>query len=90
MLVLNAEAARELAAAEITRKERPGLEPIILDDKTREYKAGWLFFWDNKKYVETMNVRFAVGGNLPIFVSRDGAVKSISTRGDWEENLKNM
>jgi hypothetical protein len=46
-------------------------ELVIIDDYTRELPYGWLFFYQAKRFVETGDPKYMVGGNAPYFVDRE-------------------
>jgi hypothetical protein len=47
-----------------------GDEIIILDDATIECQRGWMFFYTSKRWEETKDIRYALGGNAPIIVEK--------------------
>ena len=91
---MNLEQARELALKKIKESEArsnaigstlpgydesPKLELLILDDLTQTEGFGWMFFYENKKYIETEDINYAVGGNAPIIVTTDGSLQETGT-----------
>ncbi|MBN8228924.1 hypothetical protein JYK02_15550 [Corallococcus macrosporus] len=42
----------------------------MLEERTIEREFGWVFFYSSKRYVETGDPAFAVGGNAPLIVDR--------------------
>ncbi len=46
------------------------LELQILEEKTLEFEFGWVFFYQSKKFIETGNLLFALGGNAPLIVDK--------------------
>lgn len=69
--------AKEIALSKITRnglllKDNP---PMIIDESTREYEYGWLFFYDSKAYLEKEQEHSNYVGNAPVLVDKmDGEV----------------
>jgi len=60
-------------------KDRPKLDLVILDNFTRTEEFGWVFFYDNRKYIETEDIKYAVAGNAPIIVTKDGLIHLTGT-----------
>jgi hypothetical protein len=65
--------------------------------KVEEHDWGWMFLYDSKKGIETGDFRYALGGNCPVFVTRDGVFHNAVTssafpieehRAVFEERLK--
>jgi hypothetical protein len=46
---------------------------VILDDRTRATDYGWVFFFNSRRFIETRNVLYALGGNGPVVFERDTA-----------------
>jgi len=52
----------------------------IVESKTREEPFGWVFQWNDKRYIETGNFIYALAGNQPIVVLRKtGQVQYLPT-----------
>ena len=48
-----------------------GENDIAIDEeRSSEYKWGWVFVYDSKKYIETGDPRYALIGNGPILFNR--------------------
>jgi len=45
-------------------------EPSIADDATREENFGWVFFYNTKRFLESGDMQWALGGNAPLIVDR--------------------
>ncbi len=45
-------------------------ELAVMEDRTREESFGWVFFYNTKRFVETGDVQWALGGNAPLIVDR--------------------
>lgn len=73
--------ARKLAWDYIEPIQRgAGCEIAIVDNETKEYKFGWVFFYQSKLFLETGKIGYALAGNAPIVVTRkDGKVHSTGT-----------
>lgn len=50
--------------------ESQRLELKILEEKTIEFEFGWVFFYQSKKYIESGNLLFSLGGNAPLIVDK--------------------
>jgi hypothetical protein len=61
--------------AELLVKEWLAPKPVkdLVICRVDEHPWGWMFFVDSKKYLETRALRDAIGGNVPVYVTRDGA-----------------
>ena len=52
----------------------------IVDSATIEKTYAWIFFYNSKRYIETDDMMYALGGNAPLFISRfNGHVSTFST-----------
>jgi hypothetical protein len=56
-----------------------GTEYVVVEELTREYDFGWVFFYNTRAYVETGDEMQMAVGNAPVIVSRDGAVHVTGT-----------
>jgi hypothetical protein len=56
-----------------------GTEFVVVEQLTREYDFGWVFFYDTRAYVETGDELQMAVGNAPVIVSTDGAVHETGT-----------
>ncbi len=74
--IINAEQALRVAEAEVA-KSRHGM--AIVKDQTLEYEFGWVFIYVPRKYLETNDPQYAVPGNGPLVVNRDGSIALLST-----------
>lgn len=52
-----------------------------------EYDFGWVCFYNSKKFVKTGDEKFALEGNSPIVVNRDGKVEDLGNSMDDPEML---
>lgn len=73
--------AKQLAEIELNERSISSDDSlIILDEHTIEKEYAWIFFYQSKKYKETKDIRFLVGGNGPLFISKtNGQVASFRT-----------
>jgi hypothetical protein len=62
--------ARSVVEQLLNEEQFAHVELSILDEFTREYPYGWVFFYQAKRFVETGNPRHMVGGNAPILIHR--------------------
>ena len=65
--------AKELVAKELEIKNQnhnDDLELVVLDEETIEKEWGWVFFYQNKKYLESGDFRDMVGGNASYIVNK--------------------
>ena len=52
---------------------------IVMNDKTKEYEFGWVFFYAPRRAIEERNKNFMVPGAGPIAVNRDGHLYELGT-----------
>ncbi len=45
-------------------------EVAVLEWLTREEEFGWVFFYNSKRFVETRDMQWALGGNAPLIVDK--------------------
>jgi len=62
----------------------------ILEDKTKEIKTGWVFFFDSMEFIESGDISFALAGNAPIFITRAGKIFQLSSAFSWEQSIKEL
>jgi hypothetical protein len=57
---------------EVLRQEekKAGFELAVVDELTIDRALGWVFFYTAKKYLETRDPKWEVGGNAPMLVDR--------------------
>jgi len=52
----------------------------IVDDQIIEKDYAWIFSYSSKKWIETNDNDFAIGGNAPLFISKiDGEISTYRT-----------
>jgi hypothetical protein len=70
--VITFQEARQIAELEIIRELTLDNQDslIIIDKQTIEKEYAWIFFYTSKKFFETKDIMFALGGNGPLFISK--------------------
>jgi hypothetical protein len=65
------EAALQLVETYLRRLNagRP-YELVVLDEYTRDEDFGWVFIYNTRRYAETRDRSWALGGNAPLIVDR--------------------
>lgn len=62
---------------------------MVLDNETIEKEWGWVFFYQNKKYLDTGDFRFMLGGNAPYIVNKyTGVIVVTGTAQDIEHYIE--
>ncbi|ESQ77948.1 YrhB domain-containing protein [Asticcacaulis sp. YBE204] len=56
-----------------------GMEPV---------KSGWVFFYADRRFIETGDFMYAIGGNAPYFITHTGEIHNLPTWTSWEDGLK--
>ena len=85
VMVIDLRGARQLAEQELEPLRTPEDDLIFLDDMTEDVPEGWVFFWDDRRHVETGEMKYAQVGGGPIFVSRSGDLVHMVWSGEsWE------
>jgi hypothetical protein len=63
--------------------------PVLLDSKTEEFGAGWVFYYQSARYLHTKEVGDMLLGNAPLFVARsDAKPKHISPHRSTAESIE--
>jgi hypothetical protein len=89
MTTINAATAMRLAQETIAQLALSANDQFeILVDETREVEQGWVYFFNTADFIRTRNPVYALAGNGPIFVSREGKVQQLPTAIPWEDSLK--
>ncbi len=69
--MITIEDAKLLALEQLREIQKmSNVELALLENETRAFKCGWVFFYQSKEYVLTGDVQFLVGGNAPIIVDK--------------------
>ncbi|USX27841.1 YrhB family protein [Oxalobacteraceae bacterium OTU3CINTB1] len=91
MNTLNCAAALKIARAKVDELGRMAGEAFdILTAETKELKQGWLFFYNSADFIRTRDPMFALAGNGPLLVLRDGQVATLPTAVPWQEAIGQM
>lgn len=73
-------AAKEIARRHIAGvKVAPGIELVLIEQRTIERPFGWVFFFDSKKYLESQDREYTVLGAPFIVDRRDGSLHPLKT-----------
>jgi len=88
---LNCAAALKIARAKVDELGRMAGDAFdILTAETKEVKQGWLFFYNSSDFIRTRDPMFALAGNGPLLVLRDGQVAMLPTAVPWQEAIGPM
>jgi hypothetical protein len=64
---------------------------IILEQHTREEPFGWIFFWSDRRYIETEDPKYFVAGNGPVVVLRTtGKIMGLPGRDDLNKKIQQL
>jgi hypothetical protein len=89
-MITTLEQAMQVAQNHLDEKSRgkdDGLQ--ILEDKVVEKKYGWIFRFNSKKFLETGNILYSLGGNGPIVVEREsGKIHELGSAMAFDETVK--
>lgn len=61
---------KALAIARVYVENAADGRGVVLEETTLDKPYGWVFFYQNRLYVETGDVQHAFGGNAPIIFNR--------------------
>lgn len=62
---------------------------VILKDKVVEKEYGWIFIFNSKRFIETGNILYSLGGNGPIVVEKEsGKFHELGSAKDFEDTIK--
>ncbi|HDR9875543.1 TPA: hypothetical protein QDE50_00455 [Burkholderia cenocepacia] len=62
---------------------------VVVEGKTIEKQYGWVFVFNSRKYLETGNILFSLGGNGPIVVEREsGRLHQLGSALSLQESVK--
>ncbi|MEV4778541.1 YrhB domain-containing protein [Burkholderia sp. LMU1-1-1.1] len=91
MDTLNRAAALTIARAKVDELGRAAGDAFdIVTAETTEVKQGWLFFYNSADFVRTRDPMFALAGNGPLLVLRNGQVATLPTAVPWQEAIGQM
>jgi Immunity protein 35 len=79
--MLSYQEARRIAESEITKNKFADDDSlIIIDELTLEKEYAWIFSYTSKLYWETNDIKHAIAGNAPLFISKsDGHISRYRT-----------
>jgi hypothetical protein len=80
--MITSDRALEIARKFIADSSWSEVEWVILEDKILEKDFGWVFYYTTKKHAETGDIKYAIPGNAPVIVNRDGYASFTSTSVD--------
>ncbi len=83
--MLTMEEAKKIALAELNKRDRPEGEIVVLDEYTLAKPYGWVFLYNTRKYMETDNFLFALGGNGPLIVEHNKRLHWLGSNQLWED-----
>ena len=64
-------------------------EVVLREEHTEEHPFGWVFFFNSRRYVETRDLSYALGGNGPLIVDRrDGSIHQMSPAYALEDSIR--
>jgi hypothetical protein len=72
-LMRTTEQAREAAIAQIAARDVGELEPLLIESSIEEFAAGWVYYYQSARYLQTRDPQDSLVGNAPLFVPRNGA-----------------
>ena len=91
MNTINCAAALKIARAKVDELGRMAGDAFdILTAETKEVKQGWLFFYNSADFIRTRDPMFALAGNGPLLILRDGQVATLPTAVPWQEAVDQM
>jgi hypothetical protein len=83
--------AEQLVLARLREYEQSAGMPLaIRQGDTREYKDGWLFFYNTEDFHKTGNLSSRLVGNGPLFVKRTGEIIELATHQPVEDSLHQL
>ena len=88
---LTVESAIALASERVGQIGREaGYALELLREHTIEIARGWIFFYNSSDYVRTQDPSYELGGNGPIFVTRQGDLHELPSAKPWEEAVRDI
>jgi hypothetical protein len=63
---------------------------LIVEQSTIEYNFGWLFFYESEKFITTGKISYALAGNGPLFVDKNGKITELDSSKTVEEHEKKL
>jgi Immunity protein 35 len=83
---IDLETAIRLAQSQLDRDNKHDL--VIDRARTETYDFGWVIYYNPRKFVETKNPKYALPGNSPLVVKRNGEIHSIPSYMEVEDAIE--
>lgn len=88
---LNYSTALKIALAKINELAVAAGEKFeILADETREINQGWVFFYNTEDYIRTRDPLYALAGNGPVLILRNGQTVMLPSAASWQDVVREM
>ncbi|MYN39620.1 hypothetical protein GTP55_09570 [Duganella sp. FT109W] len=88
MDAINQNEALDIALAEINELgHSSGGELEILLEETQTIELGWVFFYNSSDFIRTGDFKFALAGNGPLLVMKDGQISWLPTAVPWQDDV---
>jgi len=88
---INIEDARRIAVSKLRElQQEVECDLELIDQDTAETMLGWVFFYNSAEFLRTGDALWALAGNSPLFVSRDGALIELPTHQPWQQSVAEM
>jgi hypothetical protein len=89
MMTLNK--AKRIALESLAeRTGRSAADLLIVDDLTQCKSLGWIFFYEARAYLESGDVRSAIGNTGPVVVSHCGEVHHLTSHPSPAEAIRDF
>ena len=73
----------------ITDARPQGTEFVVIDESTIEKPWGWVFFYQNKKFISDGNIAQQIAGNAPFIINKQtGKLTKTGTAYDLKQYLQ--
>ncbi len=66
------EQAREVAVATLAASGFREAGLVLIDARTEHFEAGWVYYYQSARHMETRELQDMLAGNAPLFVPRNG------------------
>lgn len=86
--MINFNEAKSLAISWIRDIQEPDNELCLVLEETIEKPYGWIFFYNSKQFLEKHDFDYAIAGNAPILVDRNGSIHLTGTAEPIEFYIK--
>lgn len=79
-MTITFEIAKKLALAHLNMQPTQSEDRVVLiEDRTITKPYGWIFFYDSERFLNTEDISYALAGNAPIVVLKDGSMRYVNT-----------